>query len=259
VATAVLEAGDVAVRRGRRTILSHVDLALGGGEAVHLVGPNGSGKTSLLRVLAGLNVPAAGTLRRPASCAYVPEKVVLSAAMRPGEWLRAMRGLRRLDRVDWSCAALESGLEPEVLDRPSATLSQGMLQRIALLEAVHAGAVLLLLDEPFTGLDVAGREWLATQLRRRADAGAAVVLTDHSADAAALVDLACVLQLAGGRCERLAAASPARPGPLLVVRALDPAGRAIEREVARAEVDDVLRDLLAAGCHIGEVRPVDDA
>ena len=65
-----------------------------------------------------------------------------------------------------------------------------MLQRLALLEALQAGCPLLLLDEPFSGLDDAGRAWLAGQLAERVDAGAAVLMTDHSGAAAGRVALA---------------------------------------------------------------------
>jgi heme exporter protein A len=153
----LLECSALAVRRGRRTVLSGVDLALHAGAAIHLAGPNGSGKTSLLRVLAGLAAPGAGHVRRHGVCAFVPEKVALAPALRCREWLAAMRGLRGLQATDWRSALADGGLEPEVLDRPAAALSKGMLQRVALVEAIHSGCPLLLLDEPFAGLDADGR------------------------------------------------------------------------------------------------------
>jgi ABC-type multidrug transport system ATPase subunit len=94
----------------------------------------------------------------------VPEKVRLAPALRGGEWLRAMRALRGLNATDWPAAAEASGLDPAVLDRPAATFSRGMLQRVALLEAVHAGCPLLLLDEPFSGLDADGAALLDREL-----------------------------------------------------------------------------------------------
>ena len=162
----LLEAHGLAVRRGGRTVLSGVGFALAAGATVRLAGPNGSGKTSLLRVLAGVAEPSAGALRRPAAWAFVPEKVVLAPALRGREWLDAMRAMRGLGPADWPAAATAGGLEPAVLGAPSATLSKGMLQRLALLEAVHARCPLLLLDEPFAGLDEPGRDWLAAGWRR---------------------------------------------------------------------------------------------
>jgi heme exporter protein A len=248
----LLEAGALTVRRGRRTVLLGVGLRLDSGQAVHLAGANGSGKTSLLRVLAGLAAPRAGTLRRHGACAFVPEKVRLARALRCGEWLRSMRALRGLTATDWPTAAEASGLEPAVLDRPAATLSRGMLQRVALLEALHAGCPLLLLDEPFSGLDDEGRAWLAGELAERLDGGAAVVLTDHSGAAAGRLALTGALRLCDGTA---AAALPgATAARRLTIRAVHRDGRRLERTVAEAEGDDLLRALLAAGWHVLEVR-----
>jgi heme exporter protein A len=248
----LLEAGALTVRRGRRTVLSGVGLVLDSGQSVHLAGANGSGKTSLMRVLAGLAAPRAGTLRRHGACAFVPEKVRLAPALRCGEWLRAMRALRGLNATDWPAAAQASGLDPAVLDRPAATFSRGMLQRVALLEAVHAGCPLLLLDEPFSGLDDDGRDWLAGQLAERLDGGAAVLLTDHSGAAAGRLALTGALRLHDGTAAPAPAAGA--PSARLTVRAAHPDGRRVERTVPEVEGDDLLRALLADGWHVEEVR-----
>ena len=272
----LLEAGALTVRRGRRTVLSGVALTVDGGRAVHVAGANGSGKTSLLRVLAGLAAPRAGTLRRHGACAFVPEKVRLAPALRCGEWLRAMRALRGLTPTEWADAAAASGLDPDVLDRPAETMSRGMLQRIALLEALHAGCPLLLLDEPFSGLDDEGREWLAAQIAERIEAGAAVLLTDHSGSAAGRVALTDVLRLrdgtaehapspaprrsltSRGRADGITAVRPAGTGnghapATVTVRAVQADGRRIERAIAEDRADDLLRALLDGGWHIEEV------
>ena len=249
----LLEAGALTVRRGRRTVLSNVALTVDAGRAIHLAGPNGSGKTSLLRVLAGLASPRAGTLRRHAACAFVPEKVRLAPALRCGEWLRAMRALRGLSETDWRGAADESGLDPSVLDRPATTMSRGMLQRVALLEALNAGCPLLLLDEPFSGLDDDGRAWLAEHLAERLDGGAAVLLTDHSGSAAGRLALTGVMRLRDGTLEH---AGP--PGTTtarrLTICAVHHDGRRIEQAVPEGDADDLLRALLAHGWHIEEMR-----
>src|SRR3954451_2887367 len=105
----LLEASDVTVRRGRRVVLTGIDLQVGHGAAVRLAGPNGSGKTSLLRVLAGLAPPARGTVSRTGACAFVPEKVQLAGSLRAGEWLAALRRLRGLAPLDWEAAATRCG------------------------------------------------------------------------------------------------------------------------------------------------------
>ena len=243
----LLEAHGLTVVRGRRTVLSGVSLKVDSVAAVHLTGINGSGKTSLLRVFAGLAAPRAGRLVRRAACAFVPEKVVLASAMAPGEWLAAMRRLRGGDPVDWSPAAAASGLDPEVLRRSSGTLSKGMLQRIALLEALHSDSPLLLLDEPFAGLDPEGRDWLASGLAARLAGGAAVLLTDHSGAADDRLALTERLRLGDG------SVVPATAGGRRIA-ASHRDGRRLERTVAEDAADDLLRELLADGWHIEEVR-----
>ncbi len=229
----LLEASALTVVRGRRTVLSGVSLELTGGRALHLAGANGSGKTSLLRVLAGLASPRAGRLQRRGACAFVPEKVVLASAMQPREWLAAMHRLRGLEPVDWPAAAEASGLDPDVLDRSSATFSKGMLQRIALLEALESRSPLLLLDEPFAGLDHDGRDWLARRLATRLDEGAAALLTDHSGAAGDRLALAGELRLHDGT----AALAPAT-APHVSVVASHPDGRRLERRMQEADSDE---------------------
>jgi ABC-type multidrug transport system ATPase subunit len=205
-------------------------------------------------VLAGIAAPRTGTVRRHGACAFVPERVRLAHALRCGEWLRAMRALRGLTATDWPVALEASGLDPEVADRAAGTMSRGMLQRIALVEALRAGCPLLLLDEPFSGLDDAGRTWLAAQIAERLDAGAAVLLTDHSDAAAGRVALTGVLGLRDGTAAPAAAPpAPRAAAARLTVRARHADGRRIESTVSEADGDDLLRALLRDGWHVEEV------
>jgi heme exporter protein A len=212
----MLEARSLTVVRGRRMILTDVDLELAAGEVVHLAGANGSGKTSLLRVLAGLADPRRGSVRRTGGCAFVPEKVTLAGALQAGEWLVAMRRLRGGAPLDWTAATAASGLDPAVLKHSSATLSKGMLQRIALLEALYSGAQVLLLDEPFAGLDPSGRDWMAERLA----SGAAVLLTDHSGAAGERLSPVAEVRVGDGRAVRRAIAP--RTGVRVVASHPDP-------------------------------------
>jgi heme exporter protein A len=250
---ALLRCDGLEIRRGRRRILTGVTLALEAGALAHLSGANGSGKTSLLRVLGGLSRPRAGRVARAAPWAFVPEKVALAAGLTPLDWLEAMRRLRRGAPRAWAAEVADSGLDAGVLPRPSATLSKGMLQRIALLEALGAGVPTLLLDEPFAGLDTGGRAWLAERLRAHVrERGGVAVVTDHSGAAAAGLPVTAALALADGRL--LAAPRP----PQQIARVLIRAHRGdatLERDVPDDEVDALLRALLDEGWHIGEVRP----
>jgi heme exporter protein A len=234
----VLAAHALTIARGRRVVLRDVDLSVRAGDVVHLAGENGSGKTSLLRVLAGLARPRAGELRRDGTAAFVPERVQLAPALRALEWLGAMRRLRGLDAVDWRAAAAESGLDPAKLERPAASLSKGMLQRVALLEALHAKPALLLLDEPFSGLDTVGREWLTERLA----GGPAALLTDHSGTVSPTERLL----LRDGRCEAASVIA------ILTVHATR-GGERLECAVGEDESDARLSELLAAGWHIERV------
>jgi ABC-type nitrate/sulfonate/bicarbonate transport system ATPase subunit len=234
----VLAVHGLTVTRGRRVVLRDVDLTVRAGDVIHVAGENGSGKTSLLRVLAGLARPRGGELRRSGTAAFVPEQVLLAPALRPLEWLGAMRRLRGLDALDWHAAASESGLDPAKLGRPAASLSKGMLQRVALLEALHAKPALLLLDEPFSGLDAIGREWLSERL----SGGPAALLTDHSGTVAPTERL----RLSDGRCE------PAGVIAILTVHA-SREGERLERPVREDESDALLRELLQAGWHVERV------
>ena len=161
----------------------------------------------------------------------MPERVALAPALRCGEWLRAMRALRGLAPADWAAAVAASGLDPAVLGRAGGTLSKGMLQRVALLEALRADCPLLLLDEPFAGLDADGRDWLAAELAGRMAEGAAVLLTDHSDAARGRIALAGALRLRRRRVPAGGGGAPA--GRELLVRAAHPDGRRAARAVAR--------------------------
>jgi ABC-2 type transport system ATP-binding protein len=249
----VLRVDGVTVRRGRRVVLSGVSFTLAAGEGVRLTGANGSGKTSLLRVLARLTPASRGSVTCAAAAAFVPEKVTLAPALRGGEWLAAMRGLRGLAPIAWEQVVRDGGLEAQVLQRPAAVLSKGMLQRLALIEALASGCDLLLLDEPFSGLDADGRGWLGEQIGARLAHGAAVLLSDHSGAAIGCLGETAVLALHDGRCERAAAAGPSRR--LVDISATHPDGRRLERAVAADAVDDLLRELLDGGWNVREVRP----
>jgi ABC-type multidrug transport system ATPase subunit len=128
-----------------------------------------------------------------------------------------------------------------------------MLQRIALLEALHSGCPLLLLDEPFSGLDPDGRDWAAGMLGTRLSGGAAVLLTDHSGAAGDRLALTARLRVGDGGVAAGPAAT-ARARPLVTVTASHADGRRLERAVAESEGDDLLRELLAGGWHVEEVR-----
>jgi ABC-type transport system involved in cytochrome c biogenesis ATPase subunit len=170
---ALLWADGVTVARGRTTLLESYSLQLAAGELVHLRGANGSGKSSLMRVLAGVVEPRRGRVVREARCRYVPERVGLPESLPARRWLRVCRA----DHVE---------LAPE-LDRRCGALSNGQLQRVVLttlLENRSTSAATYLLDEPWAGLDAGARESLDARLRGLVQNGSAVLYTDHGHETA---------------------------------------------------------------------------
>ena len=149
--------------------MTELDLEIDAGELVHVAGPNGCGKSSLLRVLTGVVEPRRGRVTRDAPCAFVPERVALPDGMRAGRWLRL--------------SGAQGAPVPPGLDRACGSLSKGELQKVALAGALHAARkrpLVLALDEPWAGLDSDAREDLGAHLAAAAVRGSAVVFTDHS-------------------------------------------------------------------------------
>jgi ABC-type multidrug transport system ATPase subunit len=175
---------------GDETVLDDASFSVGGGTIAAMVGPNGSGKTTALHVLAGLATPDAGTATvdgvevttdRAAAqerLAFLPQDVRFLSALTPRQVLRFYAGLRNAptDRLD---ARLEQVALLDAADDPCGTLSGGMRQRLGLALLDLADAPVLLLDEPALSLDPDWREVLMECLQERADAGATILLATH--------------------------------------------------------------------------------
>jgi len=142
-----LIARDLACRRGERLLFRGLALALGPGEAVQVTGPNGTGKSSLIRILAGLLRPFAGTVERDGAVGLLDERLALDEHLPLGQALGFWR------RVDGAEAALEPLGLAELAEVPVAYLSTGQRKRAALARLTGQGAPLWLLDEPLNGLD----------------------------------------------------------------------------------------------------------
>ena len=171
---------DLSIRYGPRTVLSHVDLAIEPGEIVTIVGPNGSGKTSLLRAIIGAARPAAGRIRRAPglTIGYVPQKLHVDATLpiTVERFLRLPGGVSRED-----CAsALEAAGMPDLWRQQMSQLSGGQFQRVLLARALIAKPDILLLDEATQGLDQPGAAAFYRQIEAvRARTGCAVVMISH--------------------------------------------------------------------------------
>jgi heme ABC exporter ATP-binding subunit CcmA len=180
----------VARTYGSLIALDHVDLMIPAGSAVVLMGANGAGKTTLLRLIAGLTTPSAGSVtiagvdRRQASgrlramLGYVGHESMLYDDLTVGENLSFHADLHELDRGAVARAAARFDVA-HVLDRPARELSRGNTQRAALARALLHEPAVVLLDEPFTGLDLASSERLAGILGELHARGHTLLLTVH--------------------------------------------------------------------------------
>jgi len=186
----------VAKRYGHQRALGSVDLELRRGSLTALLGPNGAGKTTLLGILSTLIRPSAGEVRyldgdavRAADDRLRREIGVLAhASLCYGELsglenLRFFAGLYDVPEARVAELLDQVGLEPKARERPARTYSRGMMQRLALARALLASPSLLLLDEPFTGLDRGGAMALGASLAASKTAGAMVLVVTHDLEA----------------------------------------------------------------------------
>jgi ABC-type Mn2+/Zn2+ transport system ATPase subunit len=189
---------DVALAYGTRTVLRGVSFAVGPGRRVAVLGPNGGGKTTLFRALTGELEPVAGRVHAPARCGIVPQTersrldfpvsaldVALMGAVsrlawwqRPGraERVRARRALQRVGLAD-------------LANETFGDLSGGQRQRVLVARALVQDAAVLLLDEPFAGLDTPSAELVMGLLDELAAEGRAVLIATHDVDQARAWDL----------------------------------------------------------------------
>ncbi len=169
-----LAVSDIACRRGERILFRGLSLALDAGEALHVAGPNGIGKSSLIRILAGLLRPMAGTVARTGSVALLDERPALDPHLPLGE---ALRFWQRIDGpADNHAAAL--GLT-DLLEVPVRFLSTGQKKRAALARMLGQQAPVWLLDEPLNGLDRDAVALVENLVDEHARSGGIAVIASH--------------------------------------------------------------------------------
>lgn len=187
---------NVSVELGGRLVLTGTNLTIRRGELVGLIGPNGAGKTTLLRTILGVLSPSVGQVlvegrvskpgRTPIG--YVPQRhefaweFPISVANVVMSGLTGRLGLfRRPDVAQWEAVAdaLERVRMTDLADRPVGQLSGGQRQRVLVARSLAARPAVLLLDEPFTGLDMPTQELLSALFVDLAREGRAVLMTTH--------------------------------------------------------------------------------
>lgn len=169
------------VARGERLLMADLDLALQPGEALWVQGENGSGKSSLLRLLAGLTLPRSGVVQRPLPLIYIGHRPGLKDELTPLENLRWMAKLAGRPSGDAEALQALSAVGLRALAfRELGTLSEGQQRRVALAQLWLPDAPRLwLLDEPLAALDASLQQRLAARLREHLDAGGLLVFSSH--------------------------------------------------------------------------------
>lgn len=174
--------------RGGREVFAGLDFAAGAGEAVAVMGRNGSGKTSLLRLIAGLLVPAAGTvvldggdaeLTLPEQCHYLGHRDALKPALSVAENLAFWANFLGGERFEAAESLATVGLDHATY-LPAGFLSAGQRRRLSLARLLTVRRPVWLLDEPTNALDVAGQDMFASLMRAHLAAGGMIIAATHA-------------------------------------------------------------------------------
>jgi len=178
--SALLEVHDLTLSRGGRQLFSNLSFSINAGELVQLEGRNGAGKTSLIRILAGLSrYGFDGSVIRNGAILYLGHHSAVKGMLTPREnlsWGVAGRGEYAIDEID---GALDKVGLYGYEDVPSNMLSAGQHRRVNLARLYLSDCPLWLLDEPFTAIDKAGVSDLEALFSAHANSGGAVLLTSH--------------------------------------------------------------------------------
>ncbi|WP_054958090.1 ABC transporter ATP-binding protein [Paenibacillus dakarensis] len=191
----ILELELVSKRIKKQTLVQPVSFSLEPGRVLALCGGNGAGKSTILRMIAGISRPSSGTIRirgldwkrdRKAcarSIGYMPDDFQFGDALTAQETLRFYGSLRDVPGERVGELLRVAGLE-EVRGRKVSTFSKGMRQRLLFAQAMLAKPPLLILDEPTNGLDPYWMDAFADLVRRSAEDGQAVIFSTHQLNVA---------------------------------------------------------------------------
>jgi ABC-type multidrug transport system ATPase subunit len=247
---------DVWFRYGRRGdwTLRGVQATARPGDTIVVLGRNGAGKSTLLQLAAGVLRPVKGEVRdRPAVIGWVPERFPADQPFTAEQYLihvAALRGLREAAAV----AVIENWSErlglTQHLDTRLAELSKGTAQKVGLAQALLVPPELLVLDEPWEGLDAVARTMIPSIVSEVTSTGGTVLVSDHRGEIAGLRDpIRWAVRDAG-------VVADAAPEPV-VIPDRDTQDMVVEVSVRRADADATVARLRADGHHVLAVRPAD--
>ncbi len=173
-----LAAHDLACRRGDRLLFAQLSFALESGGALQLAGSNGIGKSSLIRILAGLLEPFAGSVERTGALGLIDERPALDPHLPLGQALSLWAEIDGLGFLARESCADRLGLA-ELLEVPVRYLSTGQKKRAALARLIGQQAPIWLLDEPLNGLDSKGIGLVEELTAEHCQAGGIAVIASH--------------------------------------------------------------------------------
>ncbi|WP_236790759.1 ATP-binding cassette domain-containing protein [Amycolatopsis sp. GM8] len=247
----MIRLGGVGKRYGRDSlVLTGIDLEVPRGAVIGIVGTNGSGKSTLLRILARVSRPSFGTIAGTPSIGYMPDRFPASTRMSALAYLRNLGRISRVSDVDTRAAALLERLALAGGPRaPIKQLSKGNAQKVGLAQALLTDPELLVLDEPWSGLDPAAHGVLGELIAETRERGASVVFTAHD-EGLAQRHASRVLRIGGGVLREstptvriLLRGNGDVPWPEAVARD----GDQVELAVPTERADKVLLDALQRG------------
>jgi ABC-2 type transport system ATP-binding protein len=236
---------DVWFRYGRRAgwALRSVAATVGAGETVVVLGRNGAGKSTLLQLAAGVLRPVRGAVfDRPRVIGWVPERFPADQPFTAGQYLTRMAAVRGVDRADAARIVggwLDRLAMAEHRDTRLTDLSKGTAQKVGLAQAMLVPPGLLVLDEPWEGLDSVARTLVPEIVAEVTTAGGTVLVSDHRGEIEGLAD-ATRWSISEGS---LAPAAPAEPDQVIV-----------EVAVGRQQAEETMARLRADGHHVLGVR-----
>ena len=190
-----LRASGITKHFGHRPVVNDVDITVEAGEVVTIFGPNGAGKTTLLKILATLLMPTSGQLEIEGTDARADSLSVRSALgvvvheplaysdLTPYENLKFFGRMHGVAQLDERCTTLlaEVGLS-RFIHEPLRHFSRGMTQRFMIARALLHRPSVLLLDEPFSGLDAAAKQFVLQRIAQEQQDGKGIVITTHNTE-----------------------------------------------------------------------------